>query len=92
MRNTSQRKAAASQSRSIQETDADVQQGHFELKHGKVIATIRRIDFTVETVEYKNLSFTVQKDPEVIDGEIKGGTKITCDKKENWSEFSENVD
>ena len=35
------------------------------------------------------MSFTVQKDIEVIHREIKGGTKINCDLKENQSEFSE---
>ena len=30
--------------------------------------TIPKIDFKVETVEYKNLSLTVQKDTEVIHG------------------------
>ena len=28
----------------------------------------------METVEYENLIFTVQKDTEVIHGEVKGGT------------------
>ena len=36
--------------------------------------TIPTIDFNVETVEYKNHIFTVQKDTEVIHREIKGGT------------------
>ena len=54
-----------------------------------MVTTITKIDFNEETVEYKNLSFTVQKDTEVIHGEGKGGTKITCYSKENQSEFSE---
>ena len=70
-------------------TDADVQQGQYELKLGQEITTIPTIDFNKETVEYKNLSFTVQKDTEVIHGEVKGGTKTTCYLKENLSEFSE---
>ena len=37
-------------------TDADVQQGQYELKLGEV-STIPKIDFNMETVEYKNLSF-----------------------------------
>ena len=36
-----------------------------------------------------DLSFIVQKDTEVIHREVKRGTKINCDLKENWSEFSE---
>ena len=35
------------------------------------------------------MSFTVQKDIEVFHREVKGGTKINCDLKENQSEFSE---
>ena len=54
-----------------------------------MITTIPKIDFNEETVEYKNLLFTVQKDTEVIHGEVKGGTKITCYSKENQSECSE---
>ena len=54
-----------------------------------MITTIPKIDFNEETVEYKNLSFTVQKDTEVIHGEVEGGTKINCHSKENQSEFSE---
>ena len=54
-----------------------------------MIATIPKIDFNVETVEYKNLIFTMQKDTEVIHREVKGGMKITCHSKENQSEFSE---
>ena len=54
-----------------------------------MIATIPKIDFNVETVEYKNLIFTMQKDTEVIHREVKGGTKINCDPKENRSELSE---
>ena len=52
-------------------TDADVQQGQQELKLGEVITTIPKIDFNEETVEYKNLSFTVHKDTEVIHREVK---------------------
>ena len=88
----SQRKAAASQSLKHPRTDADVQQGQYELKLGEVCTTIPTIDFhveTVETVEHKNLSFTVQKDTEAIPREIKGATKINCFLKENQSEFSE---
>ena len=70
-------------------TDSDFQQGQHELKLGEVVTTLTKIDFKEETVEYKNLSFTVQKDTEVIHGEGKGGTKITCYSKENQSEFSE---
>ena len=40
-------------------------------------------------MEHKNLSFTVQKDTEMVHWEVKGGTKITCFLKENGSEFSE---
>ena len=47
-------------------TDADVQREQYELKLGKVITTIPTTDFNVENVEYKNLSFTVQKDTEMI--------------------------
>ena len=36
-----------------------------------------------------DLSFTVQQDSEVIHREVKGGTKINCDPKDNQSEFSE---
>ena len=54
-RNTVQRKAAASQSRSIQEPDADVQQGQFELKLDEVIKTISKIDINEGTVEYKKI-------------------------------------
>ena len=61
----------------------DVQQGQYELKLGEVITTTPTIDFNEETVEYKNLSFTVQKDTEVIHGEVKGKTKITCYSKVN---------
>ena len=52
-------------------TDADVQQGQYELKLGEVCTTILSIDFNVETVEYKTQSFTVQNDTEVIHREIK---------------------
>ena len=38
---------------------------------------------------WSDLSFTVQKDTEVIHREIKGGTKTNCYLKENQSEFSE---
>ena len=55
-------------------TDADAQQGQHELKLGEVSKTIPTIDFNVETVEYKNQSFIVQKDTEMIHREIKGGT------------------
>ena len=51
--------------------------------------TIPTIDFNVETVEYKNQSFTVQKDTEVTHKEIEGGTNINCYLKENQSELSE---
>ena len=40
-------------------------------------------------MEYKNLSFTVQKDTEVIHRGVEGGTKTNCDLKENQPEFSE---
>ena len=53
-------------------TDADAQQGQNELKLAEVITTTPKIDFNMESVEYKNLSFTVQKDIEVIHGEVKG--------------------
>ena len=43
-------------------TGADVQEGQHELKLGEVVKTIPTIDFNVETVEYNNQSFTVQKD------------------------------
>ena len=43
-------------------TDADVQQWQYKRKLGEVFKTIPTMDFNVETVEYKNLSFTVQKD------------------------------
>ena len=66
-----------------------MQQGQYELKLGEVITTIPKIDLKVETVEYKNQSFTVQKDTEVIHREIKGGTRINCHLKENQSEFLE---
>ena len=36
-----------------------------------------------------DLSFTVQKGTQVIDSEVKGGTKTNCYLKENQSEFSE---
>ena len=55
-------------------TDAEVQEGQYERKLGEVFKAIPTIDFNVETVENKNLSFTVQKDTEVIHREIKGGT------------------
>ena len=70
-------------------TDAYVLEGQQKLKLGDVITTIPKIDFNEETVEYRNLSFTVQKDTEVIDGEVEGGTKINFYLKENQSEFSE---
>ena len=38
----------------------------YEPKLGEVVTTIPTIDFNVETVEYKNLSFTVLKDTEMI--------------------------
>ena len=38
----------------------------YELKLGEVVMTIPTTDFNVETVEYKNLSFIVQKDTEMI--------------------------
>ena len=63
--------------------------GQYELKLGKVVTTIPKIDFNIETVKYKNRSFTVQKDTEVTHGKVKGGTKITCFLKENQLEFSE---
>ena len=47
-------------------TDADVQQEQYELKLGEVVTTIPKIDFNMETVEYKNLSFTVQKDTVIL--------------------------
>ena len=68
-------------------TDADVQQVQHELKLGEMFKTIPTINFNVETVEYKNQSFTVQKDTEVIHREVKGGTKINL--YLNQSEFSE---
>ena len=37
-----------------------------ELKFGEVVTTIPTIDSNVGTVEYKNLSFIVQKDTEMI--------------------------
>ena len=87
---TLQRKAAASQSRSIQEPMQMSSRGTTsERKLGEGITTITKIDFGEETMEYKNLSFTVQKDTEVIHREVKGGTKINCHLKENQSEFSE---
>ena len=64
-------------------TDADVQQGQHDLRLGEVRTTIPKIDFNEETVKYENQSFTVEKDTEVIHREIKGGTKISCDQKEN---------
>ena len=51
-------------------------------KLAEVITTIPKIGFHMESVEYKNLSFTVQKDIEVIHGEVKGGTKVPCYLKE----------
>ena len=36
-------------------TDADVQQGQYELKLGEVITTIPEIDFDEEIVEYKKI-------------------------------------
>ena len=36
------------------------------LKLGEVATTIPTVDFNVETVEYKHLSFTVQKDTKMI--------------------------
>ena len=87
---TLQRKAAASQSRSTQEAMQMSSRGNTsERKPGEGITTITKIDFGEETMEYKNLSFTVQKDTEVIHREVKGGTKINCHLKENQSEFSE---
>ena len=68
-------------------TEADVEQGQYELELGEVTTTIPKIDFNEETVEYKNLSFTVQKDTEVIHREVEGGTKINCHLKENQSEL-----
>ena len=62
MRNTSQRKSEASHSRSIQEQMQMSSRRQYELKLGEVITTIPNIDFNDETVEYKNLSFNVQKD------------------------------
>ena len=72
MRNTSQRKAAASQSRSIQEPRQMSSGGQadgmairrkttilYKPKLGEVVTTIPTIDFNVETAEYKNLIFTV---------------------------------
>ena len=66
-------------------TDADVQQGQSELKLGEVIATIPKIDLNEKTVEYKDRSFTLQKNTEVIHRKVKGGTKINCYLKENQS-------
>ena len=37
-----------------------------ELELGEVVTTIPMTDFNVENVEYKNLSFIVQKDTEMI--------------------------
>ena len=68
---------------------ADVQQVQYQLKRGEAVTTIPTIDFNVETVEYKNLSFTVQKDTELIHREVKRRTKITCYLKEDQSESSE---
>ena len=45
---------------------ADVQQVQYQLKRVEAVTTIPTNDFNVETVEYKNLSFTVQKDTELI--------------------------
>ena len=72
MRNTSQRKAAVSQSRCIQEPmqvssrgkrivwpSGRKQRSSGKLKFGEVVTTIPTIDFNVETVEYENLNFTV---------------------------------
>ena len=59
------------------------------MKLGEVITSIPTLDFDEEIVEYKNSSFTVQKNTEVIHGEVEGGRKITCYSKENQSEFSE---
>ena len=39
--------------------------GQHELKLGEVVTTIPTIDSNVGTVEYKNLSFIVQKDTEI---------------------------
>ena len=38
----------------------------YDLKLGEVVTTIPTVDFNVETVEHKNLSFTVQKDTKTI--------------------------
>ena len=38
----------------------------YELKLGEVVTTIPTIDSNVGTVEWKNLSFIVQKDTEMI--------------------------
>ena len=38
----------------------------YDLKLGEVVTTIPTIDSNVGTVEYKNLSFIVQKDTEMI--------------------------
>ena len=65
-RNTLQRKTSASQSRSIQEPMQMFQQVQYELELGEVITTIPKIDLNMETVKYKDQSFTVQKDTEVI--------------------------
>ena len=54
-----------------------------------MITTIPKIDFIEETVECKNMSFTVQKETEVIHGEVKG-TEIYF-REENQSDFSDNV-
>ena len=63
--------------------------GKKEPKLGEVITTIPKIDFNEEPVEYKNQSFTVQKDTEVIHGEVEGGTEINCYLMDNQSEFTE---
>ena len=38
----------------------------YELKLGEVVTTVPTIDLNAGTVEYKNLSFIVQKDTEMI--------------------------
>ena len=42
-------------------TDADVQQVQYELKFDEVIKTIPIIDFNEETVQYKKIIHTAQK-------------------------------
>ena len=42
-------------------TDADVQQGQYELKLGEVITTIPEIDFDEEIVEYKKIVLKAQE-------------------------------